>query len=633
MNKIKPFSLFTEFDLELFAVGKHYNLYDKFGSHIIELNGELGVYFAVYAPAARSVRVIGDFNYWNGEEHCLNVRWDGSGIWEGFIPSLKKGDIYKYQIYSNHDDKLREKADPYARKSEMPPQTASIIWQDDYLWNDEEWMTKRPEINSLDQPMSIYECHIGSWKKSMDGSRSLHYKELASELVNYLLDMNYTHVEFLPVMEHPFYPSWGYLSTGYFAPSSRYGDPDEFKHLVNELHKKRIGVILDWVPAHFPSDEYALADFDGSALFEHPEKAKGFHPDWNSLIFNFERPQIKSFLISSAHFWFDEYKVDALRVDAVASMLYLDYSRTESEWSPNEFGGNEYLAAIEFLKDLNQSVYGSFKGIQMIAEESTAFDGVTRPVSSNGLGFGLKWMMGWMNDTLEFFSRDPIHREYHHNDISRSLTYAFSENYVLPLSHDEVVHGKKSIVYKMPGDEWQRFANVRLLYAYMFTHPGQKLLFMGDDIGQTSEWNVDNSIEWHLLAFKFHKGIQNTIRELNRVYRNEKALFERNYKSGGFEWIDYSDSRNSVLTYMRKAKVESVIVVCNFKADLLKDYNFGVNELGEYVEIFNSDLREFGGSNNRNKKIVAKKEASHGRPYSINVLIPPMACIILKLKN
>lgn len=632
MNQVKPYSLFTDFDLQLFKAGKHFKLYEKFGAHLVEHEDEKGAYFSVYAPAARSVRVIGDFNYWNGNEHQLYVRWDGSGIWEGFIPGLKKGTLYKYEIYSNHDDRRREKIDPYARLFEMPPKTASIIWEDKFRWSNKSWINKRTDYNSLESPMSIYECHIGSWKKAEGGSRSLHYRELAEDLCDYLKKMNYSHVEFLPVMEHPFYPSWGYLSTGYFAPTSRFGNPEDFKFLVNTLQKNGIGVFLDWVPAHFPSDEWGLAEYDGSLVYEHPDRNKGFHPDWNSLIFNYERPEIRSFLISSAHFWLDEYRVDGLRVDAVASMLYLDYSRNDGEWTPNAFGGNENLEAISLLKELNASVYGSYPGIQMMAEESTAFNGVTRPVDHGGLGFGLKWMMGWMNDTLEYFSLDPVYRKYHHNDISRSLTYAFSENYVLPLSHDEVVHGKQSIIYKMPGDDWQRFANLRLLYCYMYTHPGQKLLFMGNDIGQTSEWDVNNSVEWRLLDYEPHRGIQKLVMSLNILYREQKAMHEINYSPDGFEWIDYSDHQNSVLAYIRKGSKESVVVVCNFTPTVLYNYRIGIPEEGTYTEILNSDDLDFHGSGLRNSPRKSETIASHGRECSISLDIGSLTCIILKRK-
>lgn len=633
MNYVKPYSLFTDFDIDLFAAGKHYKLYEKLGSHMLEHDDQWGVYFAVYAPAARSVSVIGDFNYWGGEAHQLFVRWDGSGIWEGFIPGLGKGTLYKYRILSNHDEKVREKTDPYARFYEVPPKTASIVWSDDYKWGHDNWMSKRKSLNALDRPMSIYECHIGSWMKKDGGLDSLSYAELAVKLTAYLQEMNYTHVEFLPVMEHPFYPSWGYLCTGYFAPTSRFGVPEDFKLLVDTLHQNNIGVFLDWVPAHFPSDEFALADFDGTAVYEHPDRDRGFHPDWNSLIFNFERPEIRSFLISSAHFWFDHFNVDGLRVDAVASMLYHDYSREEGEWRPNIFGGNENLEAISFLKELNASVYGSFSGIQMIAEESTAFDGVSRPVDLGGLGFGLKWMMGWMNDTLEYFSRDPIHRSYHHNEISRSLTYAFSENYVLPLSHDEVVHGKRSIMYKMPGDEWQRCANVRLLYGYMYTHPGQKLLFMGNDFGQTSEWNVNTDIDWKLLEYKPHHGIQLLVQDLNKIYMAESALYEFNYNSEGFEWVDYSDNDNCVLAYLRKGLKDELLMVCNFTPNVLEHYRLGVSKKASYEEILNTDDVKYWGSGVINSDIVSEDIESHGRPFSISICLAPLSCMIFKPKS
>jgi len=631
---VKNHSLFSDYDLYLFAAGLHTRLYEKFGSHITKVDNEKGTYFAVYAPAARSIEVIGDFNGWQGQDHKLNVRWDDSGIWEGFIPKVGKGDLYKYRIYSHHDDKVREKADPYARLYEMPPKSASIVWEDDYKWKDKPWLSNRKTTNNLDSPMSIYEVHLGSWKKSEDGSRSLHYDELATEMVNYVKEMNFTHVEFMPVMEHPYYPSWGYLCTGYFAPSSRYGDPALFKFLVDSFHKAGIGVILDWVPAHFPSDEHALADFDGSQLYEHPDRSKGFHPDWNSLIFNFERPQVRSFLLSSARFWLDQYHADGLRVDAVASMIYLDYSREEGEWTPNEFGGNEYLAAVDLLKTLNKNMYVDFPDIQMIAEESTAFPGVTRPVHNDGLGFGLKWMMGWMNDGLEYFSKDPIHRKYHHGDISRSLTYAFSENYLLPLSHDEVVHGKGSLYEKMPGDDWQKMANIRLLFLSMYTHPGQKLLFMGCEFGQTSEWNVNYSLHWELLDSPLHAGLKSYVSTLNEIYKNEEALYELNYKPEGYEWIDYSDSENTVLSFIRRSSSSYVVVILNFSPVVRDSYRVGVPENASFHEILNSDLSKFGGSNVINSATIkAEKISTHGRDYSVSVKLPPLAGIILKVKT
>jgi 1,4-alpha-glucan branching enzyme len=631
---VKTYSLFSDFDLELFAAGVHTRLYEKFGSHILNVDDASGTYFAVYAPAASSIEVIGDFNHWQGHDHKLNVRWDGSGIWEGFIPGIGKGTLYKYKIHSNQDDKVREKSDPYARLYEMPPKTASVVWEDEYQWEDEPWLSKRGATQDLNQPMSTYEVHLGSWKKSADGSRSLHYDELAVDLVDYIKELKFTHVEFLPVMEHPYFPSWGYLCTGFFAPSSRFGNPELFKVLVDKLHEAGIGVILDWVPAHFPSDEHALADFDGSALYEHPDRGKGFHPDWNSLIFNFERPQIRSFLLSSARFWVDQYHADGLRVDAVASMLYLDYSREEGEWTPNIYGGNEYLAAADFIRTLNKSMYHDFPDIHMIAEESTAFPGVTKPVDVNGLGFGLKWMMGWMNDGLEYFSKDPIHRKYHHHEISRSLTYAFTENYLLPISHDEVVHGKGSLFEKMPGDDWQKMANIRLLFLSMYTHPGQKLLFMGCEFGQTSEWNVNHSLHWELLNYPAHSGLKKWVQSLNEIYIQEESLYGLNYSDEGYEWIDYSDSENTVLSFIRKSKNEYVVVVLNFSPVVRNDYRIGVPEDTDYEEILNSDHLQFGGSNVLNSStITAEKISKHGRQHSINLNLPPLAGVILKSKN
>jgi len=630
-KKVKPHSLFTDYDIELFLSGHHSQLYNKFGSHVIELDGTSGVYFAVYAPAALKVEVIGDFNSWNGSSYALNVRWDGSGIWEGFIPDTGHGDLYKYRIYSHADNKIREKADPYARCNEVPPHSASIVWQTDYKWQYTKWQSDVIEKNKLDSPMTTYELHLGSWKKK-DQHSSLSYKELADELVSYVKEMAFTHVEFMPVMEHPFYPSWGYLCTGFFAPSRRYGDPEELMYLIDCFHQESIGVILDWVPGHFPEDEHALADFDGTAVYEHPDRSKGFHPDWKSLIFNYERAPIRSFLLSSAHFWAKNFHADGIRVDAVASMIYLDYSREEGEWTPNEDGSNYYRAAISFLQELNTVMYADFPHIQMIAEESTAYDGVTRPVDQGGLGFGLKWMMGWMNDGLEFLQLDPIHRKYHLGDMSRSLTYAFTENYVLPLSHDEVVHGKSALVSKMPGDEWQRFANLRLLYMSMYGHPGQKLLFMGGEFGQTSEWEVDESLPWDLLEYDPHKGIQSLIKDLNKLYRNERALYTFNYSPDGYEWIDYSDHENSVLSFIRKSHEEQLIFVLNYSPVVRENYRVGVSGDKDFVEIFNSDDIKYWGSGilNNNSFILCEEIPFHSKSHSISITLPPLAGIILR---
>lgn len=630
---VQVHSFFSEFDISLFRAGKHYRLYEKFGSHITEVNGEKGVYFAVWAPSAKAVSVIGDFNYWLEGDHPLNIRWDGSGIWEGFIPGVKKGDKYKYKIQSNINDATLEKADPYAFKCERPPNTASIVWDLDHKWKDKKYMSTRKDKHSLDKPFSIYEMHLGSWRKNMDENRSLTYTEMAEELVDYVKECGFTHVEFMPIMEYPYDPSWGYQLTGYYAPTSRFGDPQEFMQLMDAFHAAGIGVILDWVPSHFPEDKHGLGLFDGSHLYEHPDPRRGYHPDWKSLIFNYGRNEVRSFLISNAIFWLDKYHADGLRVDAVASMLYLDYSREDGEWEPNEHGGRENLEAISFLKDLNMEVYQSFEGVQTIAEESTSFPMVSRPVDLGGLGFGMKWMMGWMHDTLEYFKKDPIYRQYHQNDISFSMTYAFTENFVLPLSHDEVVYGKQSLLGRMPGDEWQRFANLRLLYSYMFTHPGAKLLFMGAEIGQHEEWNYDTSIDWHLLDFEFHKGIKAALTELNKLYKKQPALHEKQFVAEGFEWIAYDDHQNSVLSYIRKGenREDDLIVVCNFTPSVLENYRIGLPRKGKLKEIFNSDKREFGGSGVSNKQIKIDEETSHSREHSAAIKIPPLGTVVFKI--
>lgn len=633
-NKVITHSLFSEFDIYLFKSGKHLKLYERFGAHQIEVDGVWGTYFSVFAPAAREVQVVGNFNYWNGHEHKLNVRWDSSGIWEGFIPHVGKGELYKYRILSNNDTKVRDKADPYSFFYEVAPSTSGITWDTEYEWSDSKWMKNRPKQDLYHTAMSIYEIHLGSWKKNDEEGRSLHYHELADELVDYIKDMGYTHVELLPITEHPYYPSWGYLSTGFFAPTSRFGNPQDFMYLVDKLHQAEIGIILDWVPAHFPSDDAFLADFDGSNVYEHPNPKKGYHPDWNSFIFNFERPEICSFLLSSANFWLEKYHLDGLRVDAVASMLYLDYSREEGQWEPNEHGGNHYLAAIEFLKSLNHACYTEHPGITMIAEESTAFSGVTRAVADGGLGFGFKWMMGWMNDTLRYIERNPLFRQYHHNEISFSMAYAYSENFVLPLSHDEIVHGKKSLIYKMSGDEWQKFAHLRLLYGYMFSHPGHKLLFMGNDIAQTTEWNVNAQISWPLLQHAPHKGINDLVRDLNGLLKTETALSQYGFDPQGFEWIDHSDNVNSVIVYARHSDKSTVIVACNFTPNTLQEYRIGVPKKGYYYEILNTDDEKYTGSHQINaKKIKTEKEEKHGRDHSIILTIPPLGTTILKHKT
>jgi len=626
------YSLFTDFDINLFKAGKHYKLYEKFGSHIVTVDGVTGTYFAVWVPSAKSVTVIGDFNFWIEGEHPLNVRWDDSGIWEGFIPNVGIGSIYKYKIQSSHDDVKTEKADPFAKKCEHPPKTASVVWEDNYSWKDNKWMNNRKKNNALDAPYSVYEVHLGSWKQK-NGNDFLTYEEFAEDLVNYVADMNFTHVELMPVMEYPYDPSWGYQLTGYFAPTSRFGNPDGFKFLVDAFHKKGIGVILDWVPSHFPSDDHGLGFFDGSHLYEHPDRRKGYHPDWKSLIFNYGRNEVKSFLISNAIYWLDQYHADGLRVDAVASMLFLDYSREDGEWEPNKFGGRENLDAINFMKEMNTAVYENFPDVQTIAEESTSFPMVSRPIYLGGLGFGMKWMMGWMHDTLEYFAKEPIYRKHHQNDLTFSLNYAFTENFMLPLSHDEVVYGKKAIVDKMPGDEWQKFANLRLLYSFMYTHPGTKLIFQGGEFGQTKEWNFQQSLDWHLLEYKVHEGAQKCVKELNKLYRKEKAFHQKQFTAEGFEWIDHGDHENSVLSYIRKGENEkdTIIIICNLTPIPRENYRVGVPKQGTLKEIFNSDTRDFSGSGNyKNTKIKADKTTWNNRENSVELNLPPLAMIALK---
>ncbi len=631
MGQVIPHSLFTDFDIDLFKSGKHYRLYEKLGSHLTEVDGQKGVYFAVWAPSAKAVSVVGDFNYWLEGEHALNVRWDESGIWEGFIPGLDQGTLYKYKIHSHIGDAKTEKADPFARYCEHPPKTASVVWEAKHTWKDGTWMKNRAQHNGLDKPYSVYEVHLGSWKRN-NGDKFMSYIELADELVAYVKDLNFTHVEFMPIMEYPYDPSWGYQLTGYFAPTSRFGKPEDFKYLVDALHRAGIGVILDWVPSHFPEDAHGLGYFDGSNLYEHPDRRKGYHPDWKSLIFNYGRNEVRAFLISNALFWMDQYHIDGLRVDAVASMLYLDYSREEGEWEPNMYGNNEHLEAISFIRELNTEVYGNFDGVQTIAEESTAFSGVTKPVNLGGLGFGMKWMMGWMHDTLEYFKKEPIYRKHHQNDITFSMTYAFTENFMLPFSHDEVVYGKQSLLYRMPGDEWQRFANLRCLYGYMFTHPGGNLLFMGGEFGQSSEWNFQQSLDWHLLQYDFHKGIQNLIRDLNTLYRTQPALYEKQFSHEGFRWIDYGDSENSVLTYVRLGHEDkdTLVIACNLTPVPREGYRIGVPKSRKMKELFNSDAEEYGGSGMINGEAAIEKEPWHSYEKSICVDLPPLGVVIFR---
>ena len=628
-------SLFSDFDIHLFRAGKHFRLYDLMGSHIIQVDGQWGVQFAVWAPNAQEVAVIGNFNGWNKHSHRLFPRWDQSGIWEGFIPGLSKGDLYKYHVQAS-DGRHLEKGDPFALFWEIPPRTASIVWDTSYEWQDKQWMEERKNVQNHESPFSVYEVHIGSWRKRHNGATSLSYRELADELVPYVKDLGFTHVEFMPIMEHPYFPSWGYQTTGYFAPTSRFGTPEDFMYLMDAFHQAEIGVLLDWVPSHFPEDAHGLADFDGTHLYDHEDPRQGFHPDWKSCIFNYGRNEVRSFLISNALFWLDRYHADGLRVDAVASMLYLDYSREDGQWIPNMYGGNENLEAIAFLKEFNETVYKEFPDAITIAEESTAWSGVSRPVYAGGLGFGQKWMMGWMHDTLNYFKKDPIHRRFHHNEITFSTVYGFTENFMLPLSHDEVVHGKGALISRMPGDEWQRFANLRLMYGYMFTHPGTKLLFMGGEFGQTSEWSLEKGLDWWLLDHGYHIGMQQLIKALNNLYKEHPVLFEKQFDGEGFEWLHYGDYQNSVISYIRKGKDPNnmLMVVCNFTPVTRESYRLGVPLAGSWKEILNTDDTKFGGSGFIHPKSVQTiEEPIYGRPYSIDISLSPLSAMVFELEG
>jgi len=633
-NKITAASLISEHDIYLFKEGNHFKLYEKLGAHLGVVDGVVGTHFAVWAPNAKSVSVIGNFNQWDRSKHPLIPRWDSSGVWEAFIPQVGRGELYKFFILSNHHHYQVEKQDPFAIYNEVAPKTASIVWDLDYSWKDSGWMKERYKANSLDAPMSVYEMHLGSWKRVVEeDDRSMTYRELAQSLPKYIKDLGFTHVQFLPVMEHPFYGSWGYQTLGYFSSTSRYGTPQDFMFLVDTLHQHGIGVILDWVPSHFPSDEHGLAYFDGTHLFEHDDPRKGFHPDWSSYIYNYGRNEVRAFLISSAMFWLEKFHIDALRVDAVASMLYLDYSRKENEWIPNQYGGRENVEAIHFLRRLNETAYKEFPDIQMIAEESTAWGGVSRPVDTGGLGFGMKWNMGWMHDTLLYFSKDPVYRKYHHNELTFSFYYAFTENFVLSLSHDEVVHGKGSMAAKMPGDDWQKHANLRLLLGYMFAHPGKKLLFMGTEMAQWGEWKHDHSIDWHLLQYGPHQGVHQWVKDLNKLYRHEPALFQRDFTPDGFEWIDLNDYNQGVISFLRKSAdgQSQIAAVCNFTPMTWHNYHIGVPQEGLWRELLNSDAAIYGGSGQGNeggRQALAKP--FHGRPYSISLTIPPLGIVFFK---
>lgn len=627
-------SLFSDQDIYLFKEGNHFKLYEKLGSHPMTVNGIEGTYFAVWAPNAEQVSVTGDFNGWNKVSHKLMPRWDASGIWEGFIPGIGKGDIYKFHIVSKYNNYSVDKGDPYALHWELPPRTGSIVWEIDYVWNDSDWMANRHKHNSLKAPYSIYEVHLGSWKRvPEEGDRFLNYRETAHYLADYVKDMGFTHVELMPIMEHPFYGSWGYQTTGYFAPTSRYGTPQDLMYMIDHLHKNGIGVIIDWVPSHFPSDEHGLAYFDGSYLYEHEDPKKGYHPEWNSSIFNYGRNEVRNFLISSALFWLDKYHIDGIRVDAVASMLYLDYARQNGEWIPNIYGGKEDLDAISFLKRLNEAVYSAFPDVQTMAEESTAWPMVSKPTHVGGLGFGMKWNMGWMHDTLKYISTDPIFRKYRHDQLTFSLWYAFSENFLLPLSHDEVVHGKGALIGKMPGDEWQRSANLRLLFGYMYSHPGKKLLFMGCELSQWKEWNHDESLEWHCLNYPFQRGINRWVKDLNHIYRNELALYELDFSNDGFEWIDFHDWEQSIVSFIRKAKStgEIILIVFNFTGVPRYNYKVGVPHGGYWREILNSDAEIYGGSGCGNAGgVEAVPVPMQERPFSFSLTLPPLGVLFFK---
>lgn len=625
-------ALIGEQDLYLFNEGNHYRLYEKLGAHPCTRDGVAGTQFAVWAPGAVQVYVMGDFNGWN-KHHWKLYPKDSSGIWIGFVPDLGPGAVYKYHIVSRYNSFEVDKADPLGFFHEVPPRTASVVWDLAYQWRDQEWMRNRWTKNGLRSPISIYEVHLGSWMRvPEEGNRWLSYRELAVRLVDYLKQTNFTHVEFMPITEHPFFGSWGYQSTGFFAPTSRFGTPQDLMHLIDQLHQNGIGVILDWVPSHFPSDEHGIAYFDGTHLYEHADPQQGFHPDWGSAIFNYGRHEVRSFLMSSAMFWLEKYHVDGLRVDAVASMLYLDYSRKQGEWIPNCYGGNENLEAIDFLRRFNAEVYSNYPDVQTYAEESTAWSQVSRPTSQGGLGFGLKWDMGWMHDTLKYLAREPIHRQYHHGELGFRMVYAFSENFVMPLSHDEVVHGKGSLAEKMPGDDWQKFANLRLLFGYMWGQPGKKLLFMGGEWGQWQQWKHESSLDWHQLGYQPHQGMHRWVQDLNKRYRSEPALYEGDCFPDGFEWIDCTDAATSILSFLRKAQNgETILVVCNFTPVLRTNYRVGVPHAGYWRELLNSDSEIYwGGGNGNLGGANADQHGWHGRPFSLNLTIPPLGVLFLK---
>jgi len=627
-------SLFSEFDIALFRDGRHFMLYKHLGAQPVVLNGTPGIQFSVWAPNAGHISVIGDFNGWNGGSHRMQPRWDSSGIRELFVPQVPEGSLYKFRIrYS--DGSYTDKADPFAFASETPPYTASrITYGSRFAWSDDTWMQQRQSASITERPLSIYEIHLGSWRRvPEDGDRYMTYRELADYLPAYCVEMGFSHVEFMPLMEHPFYGSWGYQVTGYFAASARFGSADDLRFLINALHEANIGVILDWVPSHFPGDDHGLIRFDGTHLYEHANPQEGYHPDWKSYIFNYGRNEVRAFLISNAIFWLNEFHVDGLRVDAVASMLYRDYSRKEGEWTPNYLGGRENLEAIHFLREFNGAVHQLAPGTFTVAEESTAYPGVTAAIEQGGLGFDFKWMMGWMHDTLEYFKCDPVYRSFHQGQLTFSMHYAYSERFVLPLSHDEVVHGKRSLLDKMPGDEWQQVANLRLLMAYMWAHPGGKLLFMGGELAQRHEWQHDHSLDWHLLERPFHAGLQGLVKDLNDLYRSEKAWYLNNYSAEGFEWIDASDTTNCVLSWIRKGPAldDYLLFVMNATPQVLYDYRLGIHRPQVLNELLNTDDMRYGGSNVRNTGMIKPEPIpSHGRDYSVRLILPPLGLVVLR---
>ncbi|NOR41560.1 MAG: 1,4-alpha-glucan branching protein GlgB, partial [Gammaproteobacteria bacterium] len=620
----------SDYDLHLFAEGKHWHIYRILGAHKELYDGVNGARFAVWAPSAERVSVVGDFNDWDGRCHPMHVH-GGSGVWEIFIPGLGIGQTYKYEIRTRHHGDIILKSDPYGQHFELRPANAPLVPANQaYQWQDAAWMEQRAESDWQHAPVSIYEVHLGSWKRDADGN-FLNYRTLAAELVDYIKLTGFTHIELLPITEHPLDASWGYQTTGYFAPTSRFGEPDDFRYFVDYCHQHNIGVLLDWAPAHFPKDAHGLAEFDGSALYEHSDPRRGEHHDWGTLIYNYGRNEVKNFLLSSAIYWLEEFHIDGLRVDAVASMLYHDYSREAGEWLPNVYGGRENLEAVNFLRELNTVTHAEYPGSMMIAEESTAWPGVSRPVDGGGLGFSMKWNMGWMHDSLRYMQYDPVHRKFHHNDLTFGLLYAYTENFVLPFSHDEVVHGKQSMLYKQAGDDWQQFANLRLLYTYMFAFPGKKLLFMGGEIAQGHEWNFDASIEWHLLDYEHHRGMQTLVGDLNRLYRHNTELHQFDFSADGFEWIESDGSNQSILSFLRKDGDKTFVIVLNFTPVPRHDYRVGLPAAGNYLELFNSDSSYYGGSNLGNSgRIIADDTPCHGRPHSLSLTLPPLGGVILK---